>query len=217
MHSPTAARSHRRSTPTRRAGAGPGRTRPHRDQARRVHGRARARKRAIVLRLLPTSARLHQYQARRRHGHRGVRIAPAERWPAQSRHASRRSSCRPKLPRCADPRAHLNDRLSLAANYALAAQVLGSRSWGRCGSTRAGTDLPSDTGSAGAVEVQRCPFGGQLIDVAVTPSNRVQCGAITPKGARLTPAEAATGRATRSRQPDRWSAGACARAPFSPP
>jgi electron-transferring-flavoprotein dehydrogenase len=35
--------------------------------------------------------------------------------------------------------------------------------------------------------------GEQLIDVHVTPSNCVQCGAITAKGGRLTPPEGGDG------------------------
>jgi electron-transferring-flavoprotein dehydrogenase len=59
------------------------------------------------------------------------------------------------------------------------------------------TDVPRDLGRAW---VQMCPAqvyevqgNGELIDVQVTPSNCVQCGAITAKGGRLTPPEGGSG------------------------
>jgi electron-transferring-flavoprotein dehydrogenase len=57
--------------------------------------------------------------------------------------------------------------------------------------------VPRDLGRAWA---QMCPAqvyevqgSGELIDVQVTPSNCVQCGAITAKGGRLTPPEGGSG------------------------
>jgi electron-transferring-flavoprotein dehydrogenase len=35
--------------------------------------------------------------------------------------------------------------------------------------------------------------GGDMVDVELTPSNCVQCGAITAKGGRLTPPEGGSG------------------------
>ncbi len=57
-----------------------------------------------------------------------------------------------------------------------------------------GADIPGARGGAGAVEVGDGQLAGK--DVHVTPSNCVQCGAITAKGGRLTPPRAALGRAT---------------------
>jgi electron-transferring-flavoprotein dehydrogenase len=44
---------------------------------------------------------------------------------------------------------------------------------------------------AGVYELKEA--GGEMVDVELTPSNCVQCGAITAKGGRLTPPEGGSG------------------------
>ena len=44
---------------------------------------------------------------------------------------------------------------------------------------------------AGVYELKE--VGGDMVDVELTPSNCIQCGAITAKGGRLTPPEGGSG------------------------